>query len=102
LTLYANALAVFYAPYDEDYGFVTIEAFKSRKPMLSTSDAGGVLEFIVDGENGYISAPGQLEQIAGYIDLFYNNRALCRRLGEAGYVKVRDVNWEYTIQKLLG
>ncbi len=102
LTLYANALAVFYAPYDEDYGFVTIEAFQSRKPMLSTSDAGGVLEFIVDGENGYISAPDQLEQIAGHIDLLYNNRALCRRLGEAGRVKVRDVNWEYTIQKLLG
>jgi glycosyltransferase involved in cell wall biosynthesis len=101
LALYANALAVFYAPYDEDYGFVTIEAFKSRKPMLSTSDAGGVLEFILDGENGYILMPHHAQQLAAHIDRLYGDRILCRRLGEAGYESVRTITWEYTISKLL-
>jgi glycosyltransferase involved in cell wall biosynthesis len=101
LRLYAGALAVFYAPYDEDYGFVTIEAFRSRKPMVSTLDAGGVLEFITDGQNGYILPPHRPQLLAARIDRLYGDRALCRRLGEAGYESVRSVTWERTIQTLL-
>lgn len=41
--LYVNALAVVYPPYDEDYGYVTLEAFLARKPVVSATDAGGPL-----------------------------------------------------------
>src|SRR6185295_12776263 len=50
---YANCLGVYYAPYDEDYGYVTVEAFKAAKPVITTADAGGVLEFVEDGVNGF-------------------------------------------------
>ena len=56
--LYANTLAVFYAPYDEDYGYVTVEAFKAGKPVLTAADSGGVLEFVEDGRNGYVVPAG--------------------------------------------
>ena len=101
LRLYAGALAVFYAPYDEDYGFVTIEAFRSRKPMLSTSDAGGVLELIADGQNGYVLPPHQPQVLAAHIDRLYGDRALCRRMGEAGYESVSAITWERTVERLL-
>src|SRR5262249_23237121 len=48
--LYAEALAVPYVPYDEDYGLVTIEAMRSAKPVLTTTDSGGPLEFVRDGK----------------------------------------------------
>ena len=38
--LYARCLAVYYAPVDEDYGMVPLEAFLSEKPVLTTTDAG--------------------------------------------------------------
>ena len=33
IELYAGALAVVYPPFDEDFGYVTLEAFLARKPV---------------------------------------------------------------------
>ena len=55
--LYAGARAVYYAPVDEDYGFATIEAFASAKPVITTTDAGGVLEFVEHDVTGLVAAP---------------------------------------------
>jgi glycosyltransferase involved in cell wall biosynthesis len=49
IDLYAGALAVVFPPFDEDYGYVTLEAFLARKPVITTTDAGGPLEFVEDG-----------------------------------------------------
>jgi glycosyltransferase involved in cell wall biosynthesis len=38
---YANARAVAFLPYDEDYGLITIEAMMSRQAVLTTTDSGG-------------------------------------------------------------
>jgi glycosyltransferase involved in cell wall biosynthesis len=46
--------AVLFAPYQEDYGYVTLEAFLSRKPVITARDSGGTLEFVEDGVNGYV------------------------------------------------
>ena len=46
LTLYAGALGVVYTPYDEDFGYVTLEAFLARKPVITARDSGGTLEFV--------------------------------------------------------
>src|SRR6187401_3302154 len=57
IDLYAEALAVVFPPFDEDYGYVTLEAFLSRKAVVTTTDAGGPNEFVTDGINGHITAP---------------------------------------------
>jgi glycosyltransferase involved in cell wall biosynthesis len=101
IDLYANALAVFYGPYDEDYGLATVEAFKSHKPVLTVTDSGGVLEFVQEGVTGYVVPPGKAEMLAERIDQLYADRALCRELGEAGYASVQDITWERTIARLL-
>ena len=49
--------AAYYAPLNEDYGYVTVEAFLSRKPVVTTTDAGGPLEFVTDGETGLVAEP---------------------------------------------
>ena len=55
--LYAGALAVIYPPYDEDFGYVTLESFLARKPVVTCTDSGGPNEFVVDGTNGYVCEP---------------------------------------------
>ena len=98
---YANSLAVFYAPYDEDYGFVTIEAFQAGKPMVTTADAGGVLEFVTDGRNGLVSAP-EPREIAARLDRLWEDRAEAQRLGAAGRDSVREIAWDHVIAELTG
>ena len=102
LEYYANCFAVFFAPYDEDYGLVTLEAFKSHKPVLTAADSGGVLEFVEHGFTGCVAPTGSPQEFADYIDRLFSNRELCRTLGEAGREKVRDITWKRTIDQLLG
>ena len=99
---YANCLGVYYAPYDEDYGYVTVEAFKAAKPMISTADAGGVLEFVEDGVNGFVCQPDSPKEIGARIDLLYRDREKACAMGLAGQGRVREVTWDRVIEKLTG
>ena len=102
LELYAGCFSVYFAPYDEDYGLVTIEAFKSQKPVLTASDSGGVLEFVKHRHNGYITSAGTPKELAEAIDRLYDDRDLCRELGQAGHETVKDITWDRTIDQLVG
>jgi glycosyltransferase involved in cell wall biosynthesis len=97
--LYARAGAVFYAPYDEDYGLVTLEAFRSRKSVLTTTDAGGPLEFVVDGETGVVTPPDPVAIGAGLARLLGSKKE-ARRLGENGFEAVRHIGWDKVVDAL--
>lgn len=99
-SLYANCLGVLYAPYEEDYGLVTVEAFLRHKPVITCSDSGGPLELIVDGESGYITPPAP-DSLAGAIQKICDDPRSARRMGDAGYAKARDLTWENFIGVLL-
>lgn len=100
LHLYANAFSVFYAPYDEDYGYVTLEAFLSQKPVVTCQDSGGVLEFVEDGINGYICASDP-QKIGEAIQKLYNDKNRARLFGAAGYERVKDISWDNLIDKIV-
>ena len=86
--LYANALAVVYPPFDEDFGYVTLEAFLARKPVITCTDSGGPNEFIVDGVNGLVvePTPGALATAANRLAA---NRREAAQLGDAGHEAAR-------------
>src|SRR5581483_6976236 len=96
---YANALGVFFAPYGEDYGFVTVEAFQAGKPVITTADAGGALEFVRDGENGFVCAP-EPKAVAAALDRLFRDRELAQRLGDAGRERVRSIGWDAVVDQL--
>jgi glycosyltransferase involved in cell wall biosynthesis len=98
--LYAGALGVFFAPYDEDYGYVTVEAFKSGKPVLTAADSGAVLEFVRDGVNGFVCAPAAPQEMAARLDALYEDRAQARALGLAGREAVRAIDWDRVVAAL--
>ena len=99
--LYRDALAVVYPPFDEDFGYVTLEAFLARKPVITCADSGGPNEFVQDGENGFVCEPTP-ESIAAAIDTLAVDRARAAAMGDAGYDVARRISWDGVIEKLLG
>jgi glycosyltransferase involved in cell wall biosynthesis len=102
LAYYARALAVFFAPYDEDYGYISLEAMLSAKAVITCKDSGGPLEFINHNENGFVLDPDP-EQIAEVLDKLYNDRALAKAMGMEGrdrYFK-KNISWSNVVEKLL-
>ncbi len=99
IELYANALAVCYPPIDEDYGYITLEAFLSKKPILTCKDSGGVLEFARHEENGYI-VDYDAEQMGECFQKLYNNKKRAYDMGAAGYERVKDISWDHVIDEL--
>jgi glycosyltransferase involved in cell wall biosynthesis len=100
LDLYARCRAAYYAPLNEDYGYVTVEAFLSGKPVLTTTDSGGPLEFVAEGETGLV-APPDPDAIAETIDrLFALPEARLREMGAAGRARVAGITWDGVIDRL--
>jgi glycosyltransferase involved in cell wall biosynthesis len=97
---YADCLGVYYAPYDEDYGYVTVEAFKAAKAVITTADAGGVLEFVEDGVNGFVCPSDSPREIGARIDALYRDRGRAQAMGFAGQAKVREITWDRVIERL--
>ena len=100
LDLYANALAVFYAPYDEDYGYVTLEAFLSRKAVVTARDSGGTLEFVRDGETGVVFEAGDMAGLGRMLDGLVEDRGRAERMGEAGYRRASTITWDAVVHTL--
>lgn len=102
VSLYANCLAVYNGVLDEDYGYVTLEAFYSGKPVITHVDSGGPLEFVVDGHNGYVAEPDAAE-LGRCITRLAESPAHARQLGENGRatIKTYNITWNHVIDKLL-
>lgn len=100
MTLYADARAVYYAPFDEDYGFTTIQAMRARKAVVTTSDAGGTLEFVRDGHNGIVCDP-TAACIATALDRLATDLDEAARLGGNGPETVDHITWEHVCSTLL-
>jgi glycosyltransferase involved in cell wall biosynthesis len=100
--LFAGCLGAVYIPYDEDsYGYVTLEAYHSRKPVITCTDSGGTLDVVRDGETGYVTAP-EPEALAAAMDRLFDDRTNARRMGNAGLDLIRSmkISWDQVVLKL--
>jgi glycosyltransferase involved in cell wall biosynthesis len=98
--LYARCLAVYYAPFDEDFGMVPYEAFLSSKPVLTTTDAGGPLEVVRDRQTGLVVAPSADELARACVYLAeHPDEAVA--WGLAGKSVADRVTWDACVDALL-
>lgn len=97
--LYARSLAVYFAPFDEDYGYVTLEAFLSGKPVVTAPDSGGVLEFVTDGVSGKV-VPAEPRRFAEAIEALAADRRGAQALGDEGYARVASISWDGVLDAL--
>ena len=100
IDLYASARGIYFCPRDEDYGFITIEAFLSGKPVITANDAGGPLEFVKDNKTGYVVAP-EPKEIAKAIDKLMGNDKTAKELGSAAYDSLPSLSWDNVVYKLV-
>jgi glycosyltransferase involved in cell wall biosynthesis len=99
----AQALAVAHFPHNEaNCSYSVLEAAHASKACIAPTDGGGLLEFVVNGENGLVIAP-QPRAIAHAFDMLWNDRALAHRLGAASRLRVGvcDISWSAVLRNLL-
>lgn len=101
LRLYANCRMVYFAPMDEDYGYITLEAFLSKKPVVTAYDSGGPLEFVEDGINGLVLSNLEEKSMGDRVDALFFDPDKCRNWGEAGFRKVEGIHWDHVIDVLI-
>ena len=97
---YANCLAVPFVPMHEDYGYVTLEAFKSKKPVITCNDSGEPKSFVKDGVNGFVCEPNA-KLIAEKIDFLYQNKLLAKQMGEEGFKTIEKISWKNVVNTLV-
>lgn len=100
--LFAGCLGCAYIPYDEDsYGYVTMEAFESRKPVVTATDSGGVDILVRHRETGYI-VPADPQALAEAFDEMFDNREKLRAMGGAGRDLMHNmgITWDNVIARL--
>jgi glycosyltransferase involved in cell wall biosynthesis len=96
---YARCRAVFFAPWNEDYGFVTLEAFRSGKAVVTALDSGGPAELVRHEENGLV-AEATADALAAQLDRLAD-RGLAERLGQAAERGAREHTWERAVKVLV-
>jgi glycosyltransferase involved in cell wall biosynthesis len=99
--LYAHARAVYYAPFDEDYGFTTVQAMQAARPVITTHDAGGTLEFVRHQHNGLVVDPTP-QAIAQALDAVAGDVTYAQTLGSRGPDSVASIGWEQVVRTLVG
>jgi len=97
---YSKCLAVPFVPVNEDYGYVTLEAFKSKKPVITCIDSGEPKNFVLDNINGFVCKPNA-KDLAKKIDFLSENREQAKKMGERGFDSVKDITWKNVVEKLI-
>ena len=90
-----------FTPYDEDYGYVTLESFLASKPVITCTDSGGPVELVEDGVSGWVTEPDP-RSVAEAIDSLAADRNRAARMGMAGLERARalEINWDHVIEEL--
>lgn len=96
----ARCRGVIFPPFNEDYGFVTVEAFMCGKPVITCRDSGGPAEIVKDGESGFVTDPTP-EALAAAMRRLMDDRNMAARLGEAGAAAAGRMTWSGAVQHLL-
>ncbi|WP_043648240.1 glycosyltransferase family 4 protein [Chitinilyticum litopenaei] len=99
---YAHADAVFFAPFDEDYGYITHEAMLSGKPVITCSDSGGPLEFVRNGETGWVVEPDP-QAVAEVLQQIRRRPQEVKRMGLAARMNWSEfgISWTNVVNRLL-
>jgi glycosyltransferase involved in cell wall biosynthesis len=98
--LYARCLAVYFAPFAEDYGYITLEAFLSGKPVVTAPDSGGPTEFVSDDETGVIVELDP-EKLAERLRALAANPTRAAEMGRAGREVAAALSWDPVIDALV-
>jgi glycosyltransferase involved in cell wall biosynthesis len=73
----------------ESFGIVALEAAAAGKPTVASA-LGGLADVVVDGETGFLVAPGDVDGLRGALARLIAEPDLRARMGEAARVRARE------------
>ena len=89
-TFYADAsVAVVSSVWPEPFGAVGLEAMRHGLPVVAFA-AGGIKEWLLDGQNGFLVPWMDRKQFAARVDRLLTDKTLGRELGARGRQLLRD------------
>lgn len=100
LALYANALAVLFVPKDEDFGYITVEAMLSHKPVIVCTDSGEPARLVENGHTGFVVRPDPVE-IGAAMAMLAEDSDVARQMGEAANRATPSQSWDEVVATLL-
>lgn len=95
----ARCRAVVFVPRDEDYGFVTAEAFESAKAVITCRDSGGPTELVTPA-TGFVVEPTPAGVAAAAASVMAD-RDLAERLGHRAKESVAALTWASAVRTLV-
>jgi glycosyltransferase involved in cell wall biosynthesis len=95
----ARCRVVCFPPLDEDYGFVTTEAFASSKAVVTCRDSGGPAELVEHGVTGLVcdSTP---EALARALRTLMDDRGRAETMGAAARRSGSQLSWPDAVRQL--
>jgi glycosyltransferase involved in cell wall biosynthesis len=96
----ARCRAVCFTPLQEDYGFVTVEAFASSKGVITCRDSGGPTELVEDGVTGLMTDPAPAS-LALALQRVMDDESLAVGLGTAARARAEELTWAQAVKQLL-
>lgn len=84
----------------ENRAVTLIEAFAAALPALAPR-AGGLVQDIQDGKNGYLFEPQNQDDFIQKLKKLVENDALRQEMGSQAQQYIRQYTWEQTVQNLL-
>ena len=95
----AACRAVCFPPLDEDYGFVTVEAFASAKAVVTCRDSGGPAELVQDGVTGLIADPTPAA-LGQALSRMMDDRGAAETMGQAAWQRAARLRWPDAVAAL--
>lgn len=100
IELYSKSIAVPFVPLREDYGYITLEAFASGKPVLTCIDSGEAAAIVQDGVTGRVVPPDS-SALADAMRHLVRDRDVAERMGLAGRRWVGQLSWRRVVDSLV-
>lgn len=95
----ARCRAVCFPPFEEDYGFVSVEAFASGKAIVTCRDSGGPAE-LAAATGGFVVEPTPTA-VADALRRLMDDATLAQQLGERAQLWARRLTWAAAVNRLL-
>jgi glycosyltransferase involved in cell wall biosynthesis len=97
--VYETALATLFPSRVEPFGMLAIESMARETPVIAAR-VGGLPEIIDHAKDGLLFESGNVEQLAEHMAALLDNPQEAKRLGKAGYRKVRaEFNGDVSLRR---
>lgn len=92
---------IFIHPARVDAYGATVLALASGTPVIGSSEAGAVIDCLIDGENGYVYPPESVDKLSELIIRFHENRSLIKEFSKNALLIANKYDGEYWAKQVI-